>query len=235
MDIPLAQEDVVDSLWSAYTKTREYADGQTKAIPAHHFLIERQEKNGLRQIYTSFIQQLNSTVNAKNSLKTRPIGIWLSEWKEMNKKLFNHILKECGDWRKIDVRFGDPGDEDLYHIPKHWEVPSEMNQLAHKLCTQINQNFQTNNERFVFLAQIHYQFIRIHPFADGNGRIARAITDELSIFLGFPPAMAGYPRHDPKRRENYHHAIRVCADDAGCSDLAAWISGYINKQLEMIA
>lgn len=234
MDVPLAKEDVVNSLWSAYTKTYDYLNGQTKAIPAHNPLVEKQEEDGLRQIYSSFIQQLNSTVNAKETLKIRSIGDWLLEWKQMNKKLFHYILKECGEWRKIDVRFGDPGDEDLYHVPGYREVPNEMNQLAHKLCTEINQKFQTNNERFTFLAQIHYQFIRIHPFADGNGRIARVITDELSIFLGFPPAIAGYPRHDSKRRENYHRAIRACTEDALCSDLSIWISGYINKQLEMM-
>lgn len=100
---------------------------------------------------------------------------------------------------------------------------------------RIHAKHRSDEEKFTTLAVIHYQFIRIHPFGDGNGRIARAITDQLALFFGWPTAMGGYPRHDDKRREAYHKAIRAAADDNSAKDLAGWISNYIAKQLEMIA
>lgn len=36
-------------------------------------------------------------------------------------------------------------------------------------------------------AYFHAQFIDIHPFADGNGRTARLITNMLLLLLGYPP------------------------------------------------
>lgn len=235
MDIPLSQEDAVTPFWLAYKKTPEYKRGLIKAIPAHHPLVEKQEREGLQSIYTQFIKSLSSTQNAKAELKSRSVGTWLNEWKNMQKMLFMHILKDCGNWRKKDVRFGSPGDEEVYHIPSHRDVPREMTALANTVCQLVNKDLLANEDKYRDLAQVHYQFIRIHPFVDGNGRIARVLTDQLAIFFGLPPAMAGYPRHDDKRRLHYHKAIRACVDDPSCGDLALWIAGYIEEQLKLLA
>ena len=47
----------------------------------------------------------------------------------------------------------------------------------------------SNEEIFYYASFIHLVFVSIHPFNDGNGRIARAITDQLAIYCGLPPAM----------------------------------------------
>lgn len=127
------------------------------------------------------------------------------------------------------------GDEEIYHIPKWREVPREMQSLAQDIRKTLSEKINSDQERFHNLARIHYLFIRIHPFDDGNGRIARAVTDQLSIFYGFPPAMAGYPRHDSRRRDSYHRAIKSCATDTTCHDLSVWIQGYIESQLKNLA
>lgn len=235
MDVVLYPEDITASLWSAYRKTKEYKCGQNKAIPPHHELVENQEKEGLKAIINSFIKRLNSNTIERNQIKDKSIGEWLLQWKEMHTMLFKHILKRCGDWRDIDVRFGSPGDENLYHIPTFVDVPRETNFLANYIKQELSHDFTSDMDKFLFLAQVHYQFIRIHPFADGNGRIARAIIDQLAIHFGFPPAIAGYPRHDQKRRELYHRAIRSCVEDPTCSDLSTWIRSYIDRQLESLA
>src|SRR5688572_8472879 len=117
MDEALAKAEVVPQLWAAYKKTGEYKAGQTKAIPAHHPLIEKQERAGLLRIYLHFVRNLESTINANEQLRDRTTGDWMREWKEMHNLLFKTILKIRGDWRRKAVRFGNPGDEELYKIP----------------------------------------------------------------------------------------------------------------------
>ena len=153
----------------------------------------------------------------------------------MHHLLFRHILKKCGDWRQIPVRFGDPAADELYRIPAHIDVPREVNTLAYSMSECLDARSLDRGGRYQALAHIHYQFIRIHPFADGNGRIPRAITDQVAIYFGFPPAMAGYPRNNSKRRKAYHKAIRECTTDPEYELLSLWIGGYIDEQLDKLA
>jgi Fic family protein len=228
------REQVVAQLWNSYKKTHEYKSGLTKTLYEDHYLIRTQEKEGLTAIYKTFVTNLLSYKNQKDELKKRIANDWLTEWKNMHSMLYGHIIKKCGIWRKTDVRFGSPGDEELHKIPTKIHVYNEIAMLAEHM-----ENFllQETNERapYKILAQFHYRFIRIHPFQDGNGRIARAITDQLAIYFGFPPAMGGYPRHELKKREAYHKAIRACVDDPLCSDLSLWIQSYIERQLNNLA
>ena len=235
MDVALDRQLVIPQLWLSYKKTSEYKQGMTQAIPAHHKLVEAQERIGLRSIYQSFVNVLAGKNPIRQIIKNRKPADWLSEWKGMHRSLFEHILLTKGMWRQVDVRFGDPGDEELYNIPKHQLVSSVIGNLAEQVAGYVAIDNPTEEEKYKILARVHYEFVRVHPFADGNGRIARAITDQLSLYFGFPPAMGGYPRHDPKNRKAYHTAIRSCVDQPDCTQLALWIKSYIDKQLQRLA
>jgi len=45
-------------------------------------------------------------------------------------------------------------------------------------------------------AWVHGEWIRIHPFANGNGRTARLLTNYVLVRFGFGPALAIRPRPD---------------------------------------
>lgn len=236
MDEAWSKDEVVSSLWNAYKKTKEYKEGYIDGIPPSLPLVIKQEKIGLERIYKSFVDSLLQSHNVKDVLRKRTTSEWLEEWKFMHKTLFEFVLKDCGNFRTIEVRFGSPGDEDLHKIPLPAAVPSAISELAYCLHKEyLAKEYLSIEEKISILAKVHYQFIRIHPFADGNGRIARVLTDQLAIFFDLPASMAGYPRQDPKRRENYHKGITACVEDPSCSDLAVWIKGYVDKRLETIA
>jgi Fic family protein len=235
MEGSLSQDVVVSQLWSAYKKTKEYQSGLKGGIPSGHSLVVAQEKRGLQSIYAQFILELKKTQSSSVTLKNRNVGDWLNEWKKMHKLLFKDVLKDCGNWREKEVRFGGPEDVELYKIPLPNMVPSEISTLAFSIREKLAKAYSTKEEKCKVLAEVHYQFIRIHPFLDGNGRIARALTDQLSIHFDLPPAMNGYPRHDKNRRDNYHAAIRAGATDPCRTALANWIQNYIDSQLEKLA
>lgn len=233
MEVALTREEVVADLWTEYKKTREYKEGAVMAIPSHHPLVEQREVEGLRTIYKRFVKVLETNKNVQDELKNRTIGVWLEEWKGMNKLLFGNILKDCGQFRQKDVRFGDPWDD--WKVPQYLSVTRETSELAHQIMTALTGEYSLDFERYEILAKIHFEFVRIHPFADGNGRIARAVVDQIAICFGYPPAIGGYPRNTLKRREEYHRAMRACIGDHECKSLAKWIKGYVEKRIEMIA
>lgn len=82
----------------------------------------------------------------------------------------------AGDYRKAEMQIvsGPMGKEKIhYQALSHTLVKSEMDSLL----TWINQ--ESNIDDVLKAAISHFRFIIIHPFDDGNGRIARAISDML--------------------------------------------------------
>lgn len=238
MENPLAEQHAVPALWNAYKKTKEYRESGLKAaIPTHHALIEKQEEEGLQRVYGHFIKDFGSNRNIIETLSARTIGEWLSSWKEMHKELFKHILRDCGRWKERENTFGDENDESLQKlIAKPYDVDRKMSELADRITKEYLQLKSANEqERITALAKVHFEFVIIHPFQDGNGRIARATTDLLSVYFGMPPVMAGYPRHNDRRRQDYHIAIIDCVKNPECAKLALWINGYLEEHYKKLA
>jgi len=59
-----------------------------------------------------------------------------------------------------------------------------------------------NTNIIEYAATIHYRFVWIHPFIDGNGRVARLLMNLMLIRVGYPPAIV--LNND---RKKYYHAL----------------------------
>ncbi len=60
----------------------------------------------------------------------------------------------------------------------------------------------------ILAAKLHHDFVLIHPFADGNGRVARLLVNYLFLRLGYPPIIV-----KSARKSAYLDALRRA--DAG--------------------
>jgi Fic family protein len=72
------------------------------------------------------------------------------------------------------------------------EVAEAVHQLLNTTNAQIDAIIGKHKDAIhpVELAfQFHLEYVRIHPFYDGNGRTARLLTNLLLISLGFPPVI----------------------------------------------
>lgn len=88
----------------------------------------------------------------------------------------NARLETVGNWRKcpMNVIFGPIGREKVhFEAPPAERVPDEM-------ATFLDwYNGTHRDDAIVVAAQAHLYFETIHPFEDGNGRIGRALTDNM--------------------------------------------------------
>lgn len=67
---------------------------------------------------------------------------------------------------------------------------------------------QSIDELVEALAEVHVEFVLIHPFHEGNGRIARLLADVMASQAGIGPL--DYSAWD-LQREQYFGAIRAGA------------------------
>lgn len=70
-------------------------------------------------------------------------------------------------------------------------------------------------------AMLHYKFVRIHPFDDGNGRVSRLLMNYVLLNNNLPPVII-----KSKDKTNYLRALHL----ADVGDFSAFIE-YIAKQL----
>ncbi len=114
---------------------------------------------------------------------------------------------------------------ETFYFASPEETPAKMQDLIDWYRKQ-KENQEVNP--ILLASQFHYKFIRIHPFDDGNGRIARLLMNFILMQFGYPPAII-----KTQDKENYFSALRQA--DAGNSDpFISYISENVIYTLELM-
>jgi len=121
-----------------------------------------------------------------------------------------HILRSemQGVFRKTNmfVITNDGKIEYVAALPH--EVEAEMEKLYNDIQTLLSLQLSVNEE-FYFAAMLHLVFIKIHPFADGNGRTARLLEKwYLSQKLGEKSWLLQSERYYYEQHSAYYDNIR---------------------------
>jgi Fic family protein len=74
-------------------------------------------------------------------------------------------------------------------------------------------------------AELHYNLVAVHPFADGNGRTARLMMNYHLLRNGFPPAII-----EVERRGEYLAALEE-ANEGRCEPFGVFILGCIERSI----
>lgn len=105
---------------------------------------------------------------------------------------------------------------EIFHYASPEETPAKMEQLI-QWYRQASTDEKIHPVEVA--ARLHYDFVRIHPFDDSNGRTARLLMNYVLLRAGFPPVVI---KTDDKR--SYLTAL----NRADSGDLDSFIS-YIGK------
>ncbi|MDN3674347.1 Fic family protein [Flavobacterium branchiarum] len=130
---------------------------------------------------------------------------------------------EVANWRSgaMQVVSGGMGREIIhYEAPKAEQLASEMKDFIHWY------NNDLNLESLLKAAVAHLWFITIHPFDDGNGRIARAITDmQLSKSDGVNQRFYSMSTEINKQKKSYYTILE--RTQRGDLDITEWIIWFL--------
>lgn len=112
--------------------------------------------------YADLVEMMFDFVNKKDFILTEKFIL------DLHYKLFFDILENnAWKYRKIPVVISW---DELSTLPK----PSEIWDLMKRIIEYANSN---QDNKLKQIAKIHYDFVKIHPFVDGNGRIARLLMN----------------------------------------------------------
>lgn len=138
----------------------------------------------------------------------------LSEWliKELHAMLFEkneeyEMENELGQKIKKSVLPGKYKEENNYVLLPDGSRKFYINPLQTVDAMQDLIKFYNEEKERIhpveLAAKLHAQFVAIHPFVDGNGRVARLIMNLILMQAGYEPAII---QNDLK--QNYYEALR---------------------------
>jgi Fic family protein len=108
---------------------------------------------------------------------------------------------------------------ELFQFASPLETPTKMRQLMKRLKEELT---TTSLGPISLAAQLHHRFVLIHPFDDGNGRVARLLSNYVLMRNALPPIIV-----KSADKANYLGALRLA--DVGQLDP---LVTYFEDQLE---
>lgn len=137
---------------------------------------------------------------------------------------------DVAQWRSGDMQVvsGGMGKEVVhFEAPKAERLQEEMKRFI------VWFNMDSSIDPVLKAAIVHLWFVTVHPFDDGNGRIARALTDmQLSKADGVNQRFYSMSAQIKQERKEYYTILEKT--QKGDSDITNWVVWFLNCLREAI-
>ena len=191
--------------------------GQVRdVINGKNVLGEKKEIQEVKNAYTAY----------EKLLQINPFDI--NELKSLHGIMTKYLVDESGEFRKGEEGVFS-GDKCIFMAPPARLVPELMTNLFDWLSCN-----KDKVHPIIMSAVFHYEFVFIHPFSDGNGRMARLWH---SAFLAkWNPVFEYIPIESQieKFQDEYYDAIAKCHTEGSSNTFILFILEQIDKILDEI-
>ena len=174
------------------------------------------------------IQEVKNAYDAyEKILELDPYSI--DDLKKFHGIMTRYIVEESGDFRRGEEG-GFNGEQCIFMAPPAQYVPQLMNELFGWM-----REAQTKVHPLVLSSVFHYEFVFIHPFSDGNGRMARLW--HTAILSKWKPIFEYIPIESQveKFQEDYYDAIARCHVEGESTFFIEFMLSQIDKILDELS
>ncbi len=157
---------------------------------------------------TKDLAEIDNLVKAYNFAQEKPLTE--ENFLEVHRILAKSILikSKLGLYR--DDRMGVFSTSGLVYVAVEPEKLPEAMKLFWKEFDEISSRNLTDNETFYFASFFHLRLAQLHPFFDGNGRIARLVEKWfLSMKFGKKAWVIPSERYYKENRAEYYEKINL--------------------------
>ncbi len=135
---------------------------------------------------------------------------------------------------KVVMKKEDGTEVVIFEPTKPWLTKKEMDDVLYWLTEQM-ENKETHP--LILIANFIFEFLAIHPFRDGNGRLSRALTTLLLLKTGY--TYVPYVSLDEiieERKIDYYLALRKTQSKHKTEneDITHWLNFFLDALLEQI-
>lgn len=153
----------------------------------------------------------------------------VEDLKKFHGIMTKYVVEESGDFRRGEEGVFD-GDRCIFTAPPARLVP----QLTDELFSWMKEAKESVHP-LILSGVFHYEFVFIHPFSDGNGRMARlwhtAILAEWKPIFEYIPIESQIEKFQDK----YYSAIAKCHADGESTIFVEFMLSQIDKILDDIS
>ncbi len=152
----------------------------------------------------------------------------IEELKRLHGILTKFIVDESGTFRHGEEGVFD-GDRCIFMAPPAQLVPQLMGDLFDWMEREKN-----SVHPLILSSVFHYEFVFIHPFADGNGRMARLW--QTALLTMWKPVLQYLPieSHIYKFQTDYYNAISRCHVAGNSDAFIVFMLTMINNTLDEV-
>lgn len=153
----------------------------------------------------------------------------IDDLKKFHGIMTRYIVEESGDFRRGEEGVFN-GEQCIFMAPPAQHVPQLMNELFDWM-----REAQTKVHPLVLSSVFHYEFVFIHPFSDGNGRMARLW--HTAILSKWKPIFEYIPIESQveKFQEDYYDAIARCHVEGESTFFIEFMLSQIDKILDELS
>ena len=137
------------------------------------------------------------------------------------KTALGEFSSAAGDLRLVNVTAGVGGRSYLSYL----KVPVKLQEFCNWLNDQRKRSMSLQ-ERYNLSFEAHYRLVTIHPWADGNGRMARLVMNHIQFEFGLVPAKV--LKED---KGDYINALVATRDTDDISHFLEFMTGEMIKTL----
>ncbi len=197
------------------------------------------EKIDITQIEDRDSQEVVGYYNALDIITESPKELRLTE--STIKNLHNELLKisDKDDWHRgqykqysnaVQATFPDGSTQIIFKTTEPgFATDEEMKSLVNWMRSKDDINPIIKTAAFI------YEFLSIHPFQDGNGRLSRLLTTLLLLQNGYEwVEYISFEHEIEKRKKKYYQALRNCQAKRPNEDITEWIEFFLDTLKNLV-
>ena len=116
---------------------------------------------------------------------------------------------------------------ELFYFASPEETPAKMQELIEWYRTETEKG---EMHPLILATSLHFKFIAIHPFDDGNGRVTRILMNMIFMQNGYPPVII---QSSKEKRGEYYQSLQK-ADGGDLEAFMEFVGTRLIRSLELM-